>query len=52
MQKEQFSEWGWGDKTFFAPGGEGALNPLTKIQRTLVPKKKKKKKKRRVSRYR
>jgi len=24
MQKEQFSEWGWGDKIFFALGGKGA----------------------------
>jgi len=27
MQKEQFSEWGWGDKIFFASGGKGALTP-------------------------
>jgi len=23
MQKEQFSEWGWGDEIFFASGGKG-----------------------------
>jgi len=56
MQKEQFFEWGWGErryadhifldilqnapfrsqifKIFFAPGGKGALTPLTKIMRT------------------
>jgi len=40
MQKEQFSQWGWGgsggDKIFLASGGKGALIPLTKILQTLA----------------